>query len=344
VVYAPDCRIRLISPQELHRQCKAKEKGHGNLCLTTEENTATLFHGGYTFTWDYHQKTKIPTLSCVTHKTNKSTHTPSGTNFAQQPSYKGFKQVIVNETNNTTELTAYITNLNTTQQELLHLNETYAHPDMKEMQQHIKNCDIKANRQVTICQILKWLSSCENKGKKRSHKKHRGFITQYGSQPGSNISIDHVHASNVPGYTWQHKGRPTLKKYKNFMIFVDHKTRLVYPSFQESKTASEACRSKCDYKTFTKCYKVTVKSYHADNGAFPTETFQKDIDNKKQKLNFSGVNTQWQNRLVERSNGTLCAAARLMLNHAISKLDNTITAELWHFAIQHAATTYNTTT
>jgi hypothetical protein len=47
------------------------------------------------------------------------------------------------------------------------------------------------------------------------------------------MSIDYVDAANVPGYTWKHKGLPTLKKYKNFMLFVDHKTRLVYPSFQE---------------------------------------------------------------------------------------------------------------
>jgi hypothetical protein len=32
-----------------------------------------------------------------------------------------------------------------------------------------------------------------------------------------------------------------------------------------------------------------------------------------------------------------------MLNHAISKWDKAITAELWPFAIQHAATIYNTT-
>jgi hypothetical protein len=32
-----------------------------------------------------------------------------------------------------------------------------------------------------------------------------------------------------------------------------------------------------------------------------------------------------------------------MLNHAISRWDKTITAELWPFAIQHAATNYNTT-
>jgi hypothetical protein len=108
---------------------------------------------------------------------------------------------------------------------------------MKEIQQQIKDCDIKANRQVAICHISKCLSCCENKGKKRSHKKHRGSITQDDSQPGSNTSIDHVDAANVPGYTWYHKGWPTLMKNKNVMIFVDHKTRLVYPSFQESKTA-----------------------------------------------------------------------------------------------------------
>jgi IS30 family transposase len=114
-----------------------------------------------------------------------------------------------------------------------------------------------------------------------------------------------VDADNVPGYTWQYKGRPTLKKCKNFMLFFDHKTRLGYPSFQESKTASEACRSKWDYEKFAQRYQVTVKSYHADNGAFRSETFQKAIDNKNQQLNFSGVNAQWQNGLVERTNGTL---------------------------------------
>jgi hypothetical protein len=151
---------------------------------------------------------------------------------------------------------------------------------MKEIQQQIKNCNIKANRQVATCQIPKCLSCCENKGKKRSHKKHRGSITQDNSQPGSNTTIDHVYAANVKGYTWQHKGRPTIKKYKNFMLFVDHKTGLVYPSFQESKTASEACRSKCDFENVAKHYQVTVGSYHADKGAFRTKTFQKTSKTK----------------------------------------------------------------
>jgi hypothetical protein len=40
VIYAPDYPIRLISPQQLYRQSKAK--GHENSCFTTEETTATL--------------------------------------------------------------------------------------------------------------------------------------------------------------------------------------------------------------------------------------------------------------------------------------------------------------
>jgi hypothetical protein len=171
---------------------------------------------------------------------------------------------------------------------------------MREIQKQIKNCEIKANRQVATCQIPKCLSCSENKGKKRSHKQHRGSITQDDNYPGSNTPIDHVDAENVPGYTWRHKGRPTLKKYKILMLFLDHKTRLVYPSFQELKTTSEACPSKCDYEKFAQRYQVTVNSYHADNGAFHSETFQKSIDNKNQKLHFSGVNAQLQNGLVER--------------------------------------------
>jgi hypothetical protein len=154
---------------------------------------------------------------------------------------------------------------------------------MREIKQQIKNCEIKAHRQVATCQIPKCLSCLEKKGNKRPHKQHHGSITQDDHHPGSNTSIDHVDAANVPGYTWQHKGRPALKKYQNFMLFVDHKTRLIYPSFQESKTASEACRSKCDYETFSKRYNITIDSYHAHNGAFQSETFQKSIDNNNQK-------------------------------------------------------------
>jgi hypothetical protein len=123
MIYAPECPIRLISPQQLHIESKAK--GNQNSSFTTEENTATLFHGGYTFACDYHNKTKIPTLCCITDKNKKTTYKKMvASTLAQQPSYKGRKRVIFNETNNTIAPAAYTSNMNTTQQELLRLHET----------------------------------------------------------------------------------------------------------------------------------------------------------------------------------------------------------------------------
>jgi hypothetical protein len=81
VVYAPYCPIRLISPQQVHRQSKAH--GYDNSCFTTDETTATLYHGGDTFNCEYHPKTKIPTISCLTANTAPTQHQHS--TFHQHP-------------------------------------------------------------------------------------------------------------------------------------------------------------------------------------------------------------------------------------------------------------------
>jgi hypothetical protein len=207
---------------------KIQSKRTRELLLYNRRKHCNTISRGGTFTCDYHPKTKIPTIFCITDKNKNATYKLAASTLAQQPSYKGRKRVIDNETNNTITPAAYISNLKTAQQELLCLREKYAHADMKEIHHQIGNCEIKANGQVTTCQIHKCLSCCENKAKKISHKKHRGSITQGDSHSGPNTSIYHVYAANVPGYTWQHKGRPTLQKYTIFMLFVDHKTHLVY--------------------------------------------------------------------------------------------------------------------
>jgi hypothetical protein len=136
------------------------------LCFTTEETTATLFHGGDTFTCAYHPKTKIITLHCIKDNKIRTTHIQAASTLAQQPINKGRKRVIFREPDHATTPAAYASNMKTSQQELLRLRETYAHADMKEIQQQIRNCEIKANRQVATCHIPKCLSCSENKGKK----------------------------------------------------------------------------------------------------------------------------------------------------------------------------------
>jgi hypothetical protein len=165
VIYAPECPIRLISPQKLHRQSKAR--GHENSCFTTEEYTATLFHGG----GGVHSHALIilkkkTTLNCITDNKTRKTHIPVASTLSPQPSNKGSKRVVFREHDQTTTPTSYNSNLNTSQQEILRLHETYAHADMKEIQQQIKNCKIKANRQVATCHIPKCLSCSKKKGKR----------------------------------------------------------------------------------------------------------------------------------------------------------------------------------
>jgi hypothetical protein len=145
IIYTPDCPIRIISPQQLHRQSRAR--GYDNSCFTTDDTTATLYHGGDTLKCEYHPRTKTPTISCLPANT-APTQQITSTSMAQQPNHKGRKRVIFHKTQQITTPAAYNSDLNTAQQELLRLHETYAHADMKEIQQQIKNCDLKANRQV----------------------------------------------------------------------------------------------------------------------------------------------------------------------------------------------------
>jgi hypothetical protein len=121
VIYAPDCPIRLISPQQLHRQ--SKTRGYDSSCFTTDETTATLYHRGDTFKCEYHPRTKIPTISCLPADTAPAQQIPS-TSMAQKPNHKGRKRVIFHENHQITPPTAYNSHLNTAQQELLRLNET----------------------------------------------------------------------------------------------------------------------------------------------------------------------------------------------------------------------------
>jgi hypothetical protein len=96
-----------------------------------EETTATLYHGGDTFTCAYHPKTKIPTLNCITDSKTQKTQVPSTSTLAQHPSNKGRKRVIFHDDEQQCSPAAYHSNLNTSQQEHLRLHETYAHADMR---------------------------------------------------------------------------------------------------------------------------------------------------------------------------------------------------------------------
>jgi hypothetical protein len=103
-------------------------------------------------------KTKIPTLNCISDSKTQKTQVPTTSTLAQQPSNKGRKRIIFHDDKQQCSPASYHSNLNISQHKLLGLHETYPQADMREIQQQIKNCEIKAHRQVTTCQIPKCLS------------------------------------------------------------------------------------------------------------------------------------------------------------------------------------------
>jgi hypothetical protein len=83
-------------------------------------------------------ETKIPTLNCITDSKTQKIQIAAQSTFAHQPSNKGRKRVIFHNDKPPCSPAAYHSNLNTSQQELLRLHETYAHADMREIQHQIK--------------------------------------------------------------------------------------------------------------------------------------------------------------------------------------------------------------
>jgi hypothetical protein len=99
-------------------------------------------------------KQKIPTLSCIADSKTRKTHIPIASSLAPQPSNKGRKRVIFSEHDQATTPTAYNSNLNTSQQELLRLHETYSHADMKEIQEKSKTVKLRQTNLETHWKLL----------------------------------------------------------------------------------------------------------------------------------------------------------------------------------------------
>jgi hypothetical protein len=120
------------------------------------------------------------------------------------------------------------------QQELLHLHETYDHADMQEIQHKIKIGDIKSTQQV-----VKMPNLIREQKQKEIHKNRGASITAQDKYPGTSTYIDHEDAANVPGYTWHTKLRLPSRNTKTLCSLLTTQ-KLVYPSFQETKTGEEA--------------------------------------------------------------------------------------------------------
>jgi hypothetical protein len=86
------------------------------------------------------------------------------------------------------------------------------------------------------------------------------------------------------------KGKePKWKKYTGGTIFHDHATQLIFLRHQVSLRISETLKTEHAFEALMKEHGFAVEEYLTDNAPFQAAEFLRHIENKGQKIKYSGV-------------------------------------------------------
>lgn len=160
---------------------------------------------------------------------------------------------------------------------------------------------------------------------------------------GEVISVDQLE-SPTPGLIAQMTGKLTTKRYKHATVYVlDQRSRFGYVRLQKTSSAEETIVGKRAFETYARRHGITVKNYLADNGIFKANLWVEECKKQGQGLTFAGVNAHHQNGVAERRICELQDMARTMLIHANSRWSESVTTNLWPYAIRMANEAINNT-
>ena len=92
-------------------------------------------------------------------------------------------------------------------------------------------------------------------------------------------------------------------------------------------------------------HSIIVKQYHYYNGIFRANSWVQDLQERANPhlKNYYGVGSHQTNILAERIIRDIQDNGRAMMLHAQQKWPESITSNLWSYALRHANNAYNTT-
>jgi hypothetical protein len=136
----------------------------------------------------------------------------------------------------------------------------------------------------------------------------------------------------------------TTKRYKYATVYVDQFSRLGFVFLQKTATAEETVEGKRAFEAYARRHGVLrIENYHADNGIFKAHHWVKTCKQDGQGVTYAGVNAHHQNGVAERRIRELQELARTMLIHANARWSDSVTANLWPYAIRTANKSINHT-
>jgi hypothetical protein len=227
--------------------------------------------------------------------------------------------------------------------ELLMLHHQYGHVPMRKLQTMAEQGILPrrlAKCRTPICTACLYAKATRRPWRGKTRKNHidEGIPTR----PGQIVSVDQL-VSPTPGLIAQITGFLTTKRYKYATVYVDQFSRIGYVYLQKTASAEETVEGKKAFERYAKRHGITVENYHADNGIFKARLWTDTCAKDGQGLTFAGVNAHHQNGVAERRIKELQEMARSMLIHASSRWPDSVTANLWPYAIRVANEAINNT-
>jgi len=225
--------------------------------------------------------------------------------------------------------------------ELLRFHHRYNHIPFPKLQEMAKQGIIPkrlAKCPIPACSACMFAKATKKKWRdKSSNNKDEATKPQ---RPGEVVSVDQM-VSPTPGLVAQLTGILTTKRYRYATVFVDQASRLSYVYLQKTATAEETIEAKKAFERYAAERNVKIHAYHADNGIFKANKWVDECKNSGQQLTFAGVNAHHQNGIAERRIRELQGTARTMLIHARRRWPNSVTMNLWPYAVRMANDAFN---
>ena len=123
-------------------------------------------------------------------------------------------------------------------------------------------------------------------------------------------------------------------------MFVDHASGVIKINQQVSLEFSYTVRSKEIHELWAAEDSVSIKSYRGDNCVYNSKLFKEDLEERQQKMLYSGVGAHGQNGVAERAIQTVVTSAFTMMLHQDLLWPEQFDIQLWPFALDQAAYLY----
>ncbi len=161
-------------------------------------------------------------------------------------------------------------------------------------------------------------------------------------KPGDRVSVDQIE-SPTPGMVDTLSGNPTSARFHVASLYTDHASWFMFIKCHYSTGGAEAVLGKQKFEQLAHTFGIRIKSYRADNGIMSKKEFMANVELNHQSTTLSGINQHSQNGIAERNIRTVCDRARTMLLHAILRWPQTVSVDMWPYALKLAVDVHNAT-